>query len=411
MLTRRALVPIVACACLSATAAAQVRGRDRSKDVGPWRPWSFTAVADARRTTGATGAEVQAFNARLQELAAIVKRAPAVSTPIGFAAEMWGSLSSYDGSYPGSPPARAVPLSGNATFAAFVLFEFERNGRMVNEDLKGGETETLGFEVNQIGSRMYGTTIPDGWSSDTLDADAFVEPTAGAPVAGLPRIGNTFVIRNNPKPLWVPFALADALKPIQTSRRKAFEDVRDEYARRQAEFEAWKSPARRAARRADWQKAAAAVGGSKGAEFLAEMEKTEPQIEAQQAADVAPGGPLDKSVRAAEREQQEVEGIVAALSAGDRRAPSCYDRGASRLADRFRALEGARATCRPLVKPNPDYFDPKLPRSAPQVVMLSLFTRCLGPNATKDSTRGGCTINRQLVDSMDWDAVRAWLDR
>ena len=76
---------------------------------------------------------------------------------------------------------------------------------------------------------------------------------------------------------------------------------------------------------------------------------------------MAPGGPLDKRVRAAEREHQEVEGIVAALSADDRRAPSCYDRGASRLADRFRALEGARTTCRPLVKPNPDYFDPKLP--------------------------------------------------
>ena len=128
------------------------------------------------------------------------------------------------------------------------------------------------------------------------------EPPTGAPVAGIPRIGDTFVIRNNPKPLWVPFALADALKPIQKARLKAFEDARNEYAKRQAEFEVWKSPARRASRRADWQKAAAAVGGSKGAEFLAEMEKAEPQIEAQQAADVAPGGPLDKRVRAAERD-------------------------------------------------------------------------------------------------------------
>jgi hypothetical protein len=277
--------------------------------------------------------------------------------------------------------------------------------------MKGGETATLPFVVNSIGSRMYGTTIPDGWSSDTLDADAFVEPPTGAPYAGIPRIGDTFVIRNNPKPLWVPFALADALKPIQTSRSKAFEDARDEYAKRQAEFEVWKSPARRAARRADWQRAVAAIGGAKGAEFLAQMEKNEPQIEAQQAADVAPGGPLDKKVRAAEREQQEVEGIVAALSADDRRAPSCYDKGATRLADKFRKLEGARATCRPLVHPNPDYFDPKLPRSAPQVVMIQLFTRCLEPNSMKDTTyRGGCTINRQLLDTMDWDAVRAWLD-
>jgi hypothetical protein len=409
-MTRRALVPIVVCACLSATAAAQVKGRDRSKDIGPWRPWSFNAQPDARRSTGATPAEVQAFQARLQELAAIVKRAPAVSTPVGFAAEMWGSLDSYYGTYPGSPPARAVPLSGNLTFGAFLLFEFEENGRIRNEDMKGGETETLGFEVNDISSPRYGGTIPDGWSSDTLDADAFVEPPTGAPIAGIARIGDTFVVRNNTKPLWVPFALADALKPIQRNRLTAFESARDEYAKRQAEFELWKSPARRAARRADWQKGATMIGGQKGAEFLAGMEKTEPQIEAQQAADVAPGGPLDKKVRAAEREQQEIEGIVAALSADDRRAPSCYDRGATRLADRFRTLEGARATCRPLVKPNPDYFDPKLPRSAPQVVMLSLFTRCLDSRSTKNTTRAGCTINRELVNTMDWDAVRAWLD-
>jgi hypothetical protein len=44
--------------------------------------------------------------------------------------------------------------------------------------------------------------------------------------------------------------------------------------------------------------------------------------------------------------------------------------------------------------------------------MIAGFTRCL----TKDSMalttpRGGCVINRALVDSLDWNAVRAWLDR
>jgi hypothetical protein len=28
-----------------------------------------------------------------------------------------------------------------------------------------------------------------------------------------------------------------------------------------------------------------------------------------------------------------------------------------------------------------------------------------------NKTRGGCVVNRALVESMDWDAVRAWLDR
>jgi hypothetical protein len=63
------------------------------------------------------------------------------------------------------------------------------------------------------------------------------------------------------------------------------------------------------------------------------------------------------------------------------------------------------------VRPNADYFDKALPRAAPQVLMVSTFTRCLQPESLKATRRGGCVVNRALVESMDWDAVRAWLDR
>jgi hypothetical protein len=389
----------------SATAIAQVRFRPT--ETGPWRPWSFTAIDSARQSRGATAAEVKAFQARLQELAAIVKRAPAVSPPIGFAAELWGTLSRHDAES-GGPSGRAVPLAGALSFGAFPLVEFTRGGRLVNEDLKGGETELLQFVVNELDGRIYGATRPDGW--DAVQLDAFVEPAAGAAVAGLPRMGDVFVVGRNPRPLWVPFAVADALKPIEATRRVAFEQMRDGYARQVAEFTEWKSAAARAARRAEWQRSAKSMPNG-GAEFLANMEKSEPQIEAAKTAQLAPGGPEEQSVRTAEREFQEIETIVKALSPDAQRAPSCYDRGAGRLADRFRALAGAPASCRALVRPNADYFDAKLPRSSPQVLMISAFTRCLRPESiAATAPRGGCVINRALVDTMDWDAVRAWLD-
>ena len=403
MRLRLTLVAIVA--ITSVTVITQVRYRPT--ETGPWRPWSFTAVDSARQSRGATAAEVQAFQARLQELAAIVKRAPAVATPIGFAGELWGSLNSHDAD--AGKPGRAVPLAGALSFGAFPLIEFTRNGKLANEDMKGGETELLQFQVNELGPHMYGTTRPEGWGSVQLDA--FVEPASGAAVAGLPRIGDVFVVRKNPKPLWVPFPLADALKPIETARREAFEQARDNYTKEVAEFTDWKSPAKRAARRADWQQSAKTMPNG-GAEFLANMEKTDPQIEAATAARLAPGGPEEKRVRETERELQEIDAIVKALSPDARSGPSCYDRSATRLADRFRALAGAPASCRALVRPNWDYFDAKLPRSSPQVLMISAFTRCLQPESLgKTTPRGGCVINRALVDSMDWDAVRAWLDR
>jgi hypothetical protein len=351
---------------------------------------------------------VQAYQTRLQELAAIVKLAPGVSPPIGFAGELMGSLDSHSPEA-GQPPGRAVPLAGMLMFGAFPLIEFERGGRTVNEDLKGGETELLQFVVNHLDGSMYGGTRPDAWGSVQLDA--FVEPATGAAVAGLPRIGDVFVVRKNPKPLWVPFALGAALQPIQSTRRETFEHARDTYAREIAEFTEWRTAAKRAARRADWQKSAALMPNG-GVDFLANMEKTEPQIEAATAARLAPGGPEDSRVRAAERELQEIDGIVSALSPEGRNAPSCYDQRAARLADKLRALAGAPPTCRALVRPNLEYFDAKLPRSSPQVLMIAAFTRCLRPESVgATSPRGGCVINRALVDSMDWDAVRAWLDR
>ena len=392
------------CACATVTVVAQVRYRPT--ETGPWRAWSFTAVPTARQARGATAADVQGFQTRLQALAAIVKTAPAVSPPIGFAGELWGSLAGYDNSGPGQPPGRAVPLAGALSFGAFPLIEFERGGRLVNEDLKGGETELLQFVVNQLDGSIYGTSKPQGWGAAPIDA--FVEPETGEAVAGLPRVGDVFVVRTNQKPLWVAFPLADALQPIVAERRTLFESRRDNYAKEVAEFTTWRTPASRAARRAEWQKSAASM--PKGAEFVAMMEKTDEQLEAANEKRLAPGGPEDKGVRAAERELQEVDEIVAALSPEDRRAPSCYDQRATRLASRFRAAADAPASCRPLVRPNWDYFDAKLPRSAPQVVMLSSFTRCLGRDAAKSTTRGGCVINRALVDTMDWNAVRAWLD-
>ena len=396
---------LIALACATLTGAAQVRYRPT--ETGPWRPWSFTNDPAARLQRSATPAEVQAFEQRLQALAAIVKRTPAVSPPVGFAGEMWGSLRSYSTTAAGRPPGGAVPIAGGLTFGAFPLVEFMRNGRMANEDLKGGETELLQFVVNEIDNSMFGSTRPDGWGSTQLDA--FVEPPAGEPVAGLARLGNVFVVKNNPKPLWLPFPLGDALQPVLDDRRASFEQRRDQYSKEVTEFAAWQTPDSRAKRRADWAKSAAAMPN--GAEFVAMMEKTDAQLEAQNRIRLAPGGPEAKRVSEAERDYTEADGLVAALTQATRTAPSCYNDKATQLSERFRLKEGAPVACRALVRPNWDYFDPKLPRSAPQVVMIAAFTRCLTKESMAGTIRGGCVINRALVDSLDWTAVRGWLDR
>lgn len=208
---------------LAVTASAQVRYRP--DETGPWRPWTMTAIASARQARGATSAEVQAFEARLKQLAAIVRRAPAVATPIGFAGELWGSLDGYGISVPGQPAGTTVPLAGGVSFGAFPLIEFTRNGRLMNEDLKGGETALLQFRVNAIERGVFSASAPIEWIGD--DDPGFFEPLAGAPVQGLPRFGDVLVLTNRAAPLWVPLSLEASLRPVIDARRDALAHRRE----------------------------------------------------------------------------------------------------------------------------------------------------------------------------------------
>ena len=91
---------------------------------------------------------------------------------------------------------------------------------------------------------------------------------------------------------------------------------------------------------------------------------------------------------------------------------ACYDRTGNGLAGRFRALARAPRDCEPLVKTNWAFFDATRPRTAPQVLMVSMFERCVTKDslALGDERRGGCAINRTLMETLDWDAVKEWLN-
>ncbi len=395
-----AAAALLACAV---TMSAQVRYRPTEN--GPWRPWHLTAIASARQERGVTPVELRAWDTRLQELAAILKRAPAVAQPVGFAGEVWGNLQGYTATAPGEPRGASIPLAGYVTFGAFPLIEFMRNGRLMNEDLKGGETQLLMFAINEIGRGVFSAGQPAEWKGDV---EGFLEPRSGPPHKGLPRVADLFVLKRHDKPLWIPVSLGEALKPFIAGVRATYENRRDIYAKEVAEFQAWQTPAARAARRADWDKAAKVVPD--GQAFLANMEKTDRELEAFNRTRLAPGGPEDRSVQEAERDLRAAEAAAAAFSPAQQAGPSCYiEEYSDKPATRFRPLAGGPATCRPIVKPNWDYFDRALPRSTPQVLMVTAFTRCLTPESMRDTARGGCVVNRQLVDTLDWAAVRAWL--
>lgn len=394
-------------------AFAQVRYRPTEN--GPWRPWSFTAIASARQARGVTPAEVQAYQARLQELGNIVRAAPAVSQPVGFAAELWGNLDGYGPAAKGEPAGSKIPLAGSLSFGAFPLIEFMRNGKLANEDMKGGETELLLFTVNQISRGMFSQTFPGEWSGSE-DAVGFTQPKTRETIAGvLTRIDDVFVLvssKNKGRPLWIALTMEEAMAPVLSQRRQSYQNRRDVYEKQKREFAEWITPQKRAKRRADWQDAAASMKGAEGPKFLANMEKTDVELEKHHRERLAPGGPEERSVQEAERDFREAEAVLTGAP-NLRSAPACYDKSAKPLNARFRPLAGAPSSCEPLVKTNWAFLDSTRPRSAPQILMVNSFDRCLKPDSINagDKIRGGCAINRRLIDSIDWKAVQAWLDR
>jgi hypothetical protein len=191
--------------------------RSLPDEPGTWKPWKpFTATAAPRQQQAATPALVTAFDAELLALDAILRRAPAVASPVGFSVETWGNLASYR--VPEQSPGRPVtglPLVGGLTFGAFPIFEFQRNGKTVREDT--GETALQLFLVNQIGRGVIDRgTVPE-WGP--VDHDAFLQPMPDGAIAGLPRYGDGLVIARDPAALWTPLPHGAALELVTQARR------------------------------------------------------------------------------------------------------------------------------------------------------------------------------------------------
>jgi hypothetical protein len=149
---RGGLGVLVLIAAVAGAVPAWTQTRNLPDAPGTWKPWKpFAASGASRQEQAATPALVKAFEAELLALNAILRRAPAVASPIGFSVETWGNLNGYRVSEhaPGQPPGAGRPLSGGLTFGAFPIFEYERNGKTIREDT--GETALQLFLVNQIG--------------------------------------------------------------------------------------------------------------------------------------------------------------------------------------------------------------------------------------------------------------------
>jgi hypothetical protein len=317
-------------------------GRYLTDEPGSWSAWNFRTYEFSTRLSGATHEDARALGEWLRGLDEILRRTPPAARPVGFRCESWGTGATYMYDVPGRPRLTQMPLQGGVTFGAFALFEYKRDGKWIRD--KGGETQLMSFAVNNLEPRVLGNEqIPDDWKG--LTTDAFIVPEQTGTVAGFPRYVNYIVIKKKAAPIWLPLSLDAALRLSAEAAKKSL-------------------------RAAQETKFPIAGQAQKLAEVVAR-----------------------------------VEARIAALSPEDRQAAACWIRDYRMpMADRVQKAD--TPGCLPVATPNWAFFDLRLPRSAPQVVLVTGIGRCY---EGKQDGIGGCQVNRPLLESLDRQALMNWL--
>jgi hypothetical protein len=378
---------------------------------GTWKPWKpLSTTTGTGRDQVATPALVKAFENEMLALNAILRRASGVASPVGFSVETWGYLAGYHKSEyaHGQPAAGKQPIAGGYTFGAFPIFEYQRNGRTIREDT--GETALQQFLVNQLEGPLFDRGRVIDWGP--LDTDAFQKPMPQGEIAGLPRYGDSLIIARDPAALWTPVPQRDALDLVMKARQLVVQGFEESAAAYTTRLAIVRDPAYRAKRVKEAQEGAALAKMPNPQAFVKQIEDSIGVEEASLLKELAPTMGTGKNLADSKRALAEVTDWIAQLSPAELVAPSCYVEKGTTLRARF-ATAGA-AGCRPLVRPNYGYFNASLPRSAPQVVIITGITRCFNTadryNGEANSTSpAGCRANRALVETMDKDAIRAWL--
>lgn len=398
---------LIAIALLLTTASAALVAQRRYLPDAPgtWKPWQFHAYADNRRQLAAKPSEVKALETQLLALGAIIRNTPGFAAPIGFSVETAGDLELPQ--LPPSPASRqpaitTLPLPATFNFGAYGIHEFDRGGKVVRDDT--GETTQLLFFVNHLALPLFdgsGGRVPE---FETLDADVALLPRPQSDLLGMPRYGDMIVLKRNPAPLWVAVPLEEALELATRAIQSRLTGSRKTVAKLQAGYEDATDPVKRAKRIADYKAIAPLTKDPAG--YMDMMMKAERSIEASAATRLGPIGVAQTQVTAIERELATATAASAALTLAERAAPACYAREDPVSLSRFRRTPGA--ACVALVRPNWTFFNPALPRSAPQILVITHFSSCFVAELAPLHA-GGCTANKRLLESIDQQALLAWL--
>ena len=124
------------------------------------------------------------------------------------------------------------PLPASLNFGAYPVMEFGSGATAKRDDT--GETAQLLFFVNQLSQPLFSATDNSVPEFEKLDVDVARLAAPQPDVFGLPRYGDTLVIKKSAAPIWAAVTFAETLDLVARGIDRRLTDERDVVARLQA---------------------------------------------------------------------------------------------------------------------------------------------------------------------------------
>jgi len=348
------------------------------------------------------GQPPSAWEKQLKAVAALVRACPVFREIRGYYPTLAGC-----GENPGTAPGRYDGTVHLLIWPAVTVEHTSTGEPRVKKEWKYNHPTgiSMTLRVNAFGDLAF------SWQHWEDKEGRFYElPETSREIAGFPVIGGfLFVSLPEKPPLFIPITRERAQRWIIDNMRRQADADASILASARRQYEDFVSPAGQARRAKTIEEAAASQKKPENQELerrhaLAIDQRREQDLTA--AATPKPGSP---EARTLERLAQ-LESRLASMSPEERRQPAWYKphpEGARRL-DYGNIVEAGSPGARPLVVPNPDFYDKSLPKTAMQLVSIPA-AGYLESEFKKGSTVPTVRVPLAVLEQMDWRAVAAML--
>lgn len=374
----------------------------------------------------ASAGDVQRMTATLDALTALLRATPEGADPRGYFMKESRTYAYFNpGDAPAGVAAARLPIIFSSGYFPFYITDTLRNGVWIPET--GGETESVYFFFNRLPGKLDQRVVCREPQAAEQPLEFYTKPDLSTKYSGFPVIdGQDLMIVRAGRDPWQPVSYGRALKAamaeyekdrataesrLATLKKKEAETLTPEYEQKMRDHLEKYSGEFRTKDPNKWKIRLAGMER----ELAYNREKARKDANPQRDKD---GNwywnPIDAHADAARR--------LGAITPAEAAKPACFleaPQEQGRYAIPGSVLPaGSRPQCRDLVTDNYGYFDPALPRSAPQILLVQTFGRCakvvdgklVGPKPEKSMfPPQGCYRHVPIWEAMDWSKVAALL--